>query len=525
MQLFPYQKDLVQNIKAEIQKGFRRICVVLSTGGGKTATFSFIAAAALAKKMASTTDLSVDKSVLILTHRTELLTQSHGTLSRFGVTAGIIKAGFTPNRMAGVQVASVSTLVARLPKHREKYDIIIIDECHHATAPTYKKILEHFNPGLVLGFTATPERADGTGLADVFDSMVIGPPLRELIRMGRLCRPVTIRPETELDVSEVRIKGKDFDEKELEKVVNTKSITGDVVSHYLKFGNNMPGCAFCVSVKHAETVAAAFNDAGIPSAAVYGDMKPGERKEILKGLEDGSVKIITSCDLISEGFDLPAIGVAILLRPTMSLGLYIQQVGRALRVYPGKEKAIVLDHAGNYFRHGLITQNFKWSLQGREKKQKKSDPQEVEIKTRQCSECFAVYEPAPKCPECGCGSKPQPRQIKTKSGRLIVVPDDLDLYLIGDIPDDYAGTPSQWAEEKLSQERQERQKEAAKLEKQRQKTEAEIRKKQIQRERNAARTIDKLLEFCKKWGYPDSYAYQIERARKFKNDEYIKSMT
>ena len=267
MQLFQYQNDVVFDIKKAIKKGYRRICAVLSTGGGKTAIFSHIAASALAKKMISDPDLLFNKSVLILTHRTELLTQSHGTLSRFGVVGGIIKACFTPNKMAGIQVASVSTLVARLPKHREKYDIVIIDECHHATAPTYKKILEHFNPGLILGFTATPERADGTGLGDVFDYMVIGPPLRELIRMGRLCRPVTIRPETELDVSGVRVKGKDFDEKELETIVNTKSITGDVVAHYLKFGNNMPGCAFCVSVKHAEHVAAAFNDAGIPSAA------------------------------------------------------------------------------------------------------------------------------------------------------------------------------------------------------------------------------------------------------------------
>ena len=156
---------------------------------------------------------------------------------------------------------------------------------------------------------------------------------------------------------------------------------------------------------------------GYAAEAVDGAMDDADRKRILDGLGNGSVQVVCSCDLISEGTDIPAIACAILLRPTMSEGLYIQQVGRALRTMDGKEHAIILDHVGNVLRHGLPDMEREWSLEGRPKgKRKTSD--EPTIGVKQCKSCFAVFAPAPQCPECGAAVEMQGRKIEHVDGEL-----------------------------------------------------------------------------------------------------------
>lgn len=379
----------------------------MPTGAGKTVVFSYIASTAGAK----------GNKTLILVHRIELLRQTSGKLSAFDVDHGLINPKFTPKPFATSQVASVQTIVRRMEKMNFKPDLIVIDEAHHATAGTWRKIIDHYPDAKVLGVTATPIRTDGGGLDQLFDDLILGPQIQELIDLGFLCKPLVYAPET-IDMSGVKVTAcGDYNNDEIEILVDKPQITGNAVHHYKRLCGGAPAVAFCVSVAHAEHVAAEFRAAGIRAEAVDGSMSDDDRKRILEGLGNGSVQVVASCDLISEGTDIPAIGAAILLRPTKSLGLYLQQVGRALRPYGGKEYAVILDHVGNVMRHGLPEWDREWSLDGMKKKKRGNRDME-EFKVRQCPSCYACHKPAPTCPQCGHEYKVEAREIEEVDGEL-----------------------------------------------------------------------------------------------------------
>lgn len=414
LKLREYQDNTVNNIRRSYQSGNKAPLAVLPTGGGKTIIFSYIAASAVAK----------GKKAWILVHRVELLRQTSEKLSWAGVRHGLVNPLYTPDLSAKCQVASVQTLVKRVDRYRQhiKPDLIIIDEAHHATASTYRQIIEAFPEAKVLGVTATPVRSDGKGLGalsgGLFDDMVIGPQISELIAMGFLVKPIVYAPTERLDLSGIKIKMGDYDKKEVEVRVDKPTITGNAVAHYTKLCAGAPAVAFCVSISHAEHVAEEFRAAGYRAYAVDGSMDDGERKRILNGLANGSVQVVCSCDLISEGTDIPAIGCAILLRPTQSTGLYIQQVGRALRPCEGKEYAIILDHVGNVLTHGMPDDDREWSLDGEEKKKKKKKKQEATVRVKQCPNCYAMHNPMPVCPHCGHKYEVEAREIKQEDGEL-----------------------------------------------------------------------------------------------------------
>ena len=282
----------------------------------------------------------------------------------------------------------------------------MIDEAHHATAGTWRTIIEAMPKAWILGVTATPIRGDGNGLGveagGIFDDLVEGPQVSQLIAGGYLVKPVIYAPTEQLDLSGIRMRMGDYDAHELAERMDKPSITGNAVEHYKRLADGLPAVAFCVSVKHAQHVAEQFKAAGYRAAFVDGQAEDDERKRILNGLGNGSIQVVTSCDLISEGTDIPAIGVAILLRPTQSTGLYIQQVGRALRPCAGKDRAIILDHVGNVLRHGLPDDVREWSLDGLPRRKKKKKEDELPpLRIAQCKQCYAVHEPAPVCPHCG----------------------------------------------------------------------------------------------------------------------------
>lgn len=392
LSLRPYQQSAVDGIRASLLAGNRAPLLVLPTGGGKTIVFSYIAATTAMKS----------KRVLILVHRIELLRQTSEKLHMASVDHGLINAKFSASYYKPVQVASVQTLVKRIHKIAPP-DLIIVDEAHHATAGTWRKIIEAFPNAYVLGVTATPVRGDGTGLGKesggIFDDIVIGPQIGELISMGYLVKPKVFAPQERLDTSVFRTKMGDYDKQQVEQVMDKPTITGNAVQHYMKACPGQPAVVFCVTVKHAEHVAEQFRLAGFRAYSVDGSMEDEVRKRILGGLGNGTVDVVCSCDIISEGTDIPAISAAILLRPTKSLGLFIQQVGRALRTAPGKEYAIILDHVGNTLLHGMPEWDREWSLDGDEKqKRSKSEPT---IRVDQCESCFAMFQPAPACPHCG----------------------------------------------------------------------------------------------------------------------------
>lgn len=401
IQLRPYQQNGVDNIRKSFINGSRSPLFVLSTGGGKTVIFCHIAQQTALK----------NKRVLILVHRVELLRQTSKALTKSGVRHGLMNPKYTPDLKASVQVASVQTLVNRLDKIPAP-DLIVIDEAHHATAGSWRKIIEYYPKARILGVTATPIRGDGKGLgvhaSGVFDDLVIGPPISDLIDMGFLVKPIIYAPKKQLDFSSVKIVRGDYDKAQVTEIMDKPTITGDAVDHYKKLCSGVPAIVFCVSVSHAEHVAQSFRDSGYRAYSVDGTMDDSTRSRILGGLGNGTIDVVTSCDLVSEGTDIPAVGCAILLRPTQSTGLYLQQVGRALRIADGKTEAIILDHVGNVMSHGFPDDHREWSLDGKKKRSRKQI-QEAALDVHQCEKCYAVSKPVPVCPYCG-----HVREVKTR---------------------------------------------------------------------------------------------------------------
>jgi len=384
-QLRDYQIKFVDDIRSAMRTN-KRIIAVAPTGSGKTLTFTSMAIEA-AKR---------GHRVLITTHRREIQRQTVRKLYELGEVVGQIASGVPMMQSYPIQVGMIGTLPNRLHLVH-KPSMIIVDESHHILASSWKRVLEYWGDVPAIGFTATPIRLDGRGLGTdgLFTKIVEGPSIRWLVKNGYLSMPIVYRHPNEIQAN-FKIKGGDYDTKEQEVVFSRGTVLGDVLEHYKKHLNGKPTVAFCSTVEHSKLVADMFNQAGYKAEAVYGNMGDKERDNAIAGLADGRVQIITSCDVISEGMDVPGIVGCILLRRTLSLSLFLQQCGRALRLAPGKTHAIILDHAGNYKIHGSVLSEREWTLEGR-KKEKKAEP-----KMTECPVCYAIWEgTVQKCVSCG----------------------------------------------------------------------------------------------------------------------------
>ena len=385
---------------------------------------------------------SKGRVVYLLCHRAELVKQISATLARFGcqhqiiAPAPIIRQAQVEqfkahgrtfvHQTARVFVASVQTLVKRLDAYPAP-DLIVIDEAHHLTTDsTWGRIVEHFPRARLLPVTATPIRLDGRGLGigagGVADDLVMGPAMSDLIEGGFLSPYRIYAPPNALDLKGVRTRAGDYAKDQLSAAVDKPAITGDSVEHYQRLARGKRAVVFCVSVAHAQHVAAEFQSAGIPSEFLDGTLDALERDRIIKRFEAGETLVLSSCDIVSEGFDLPAIEVAILLRPTQSLALYLQQVGRALRTFPGKREAIILDHVGAVMTHGLPDEDREWSLDGVKKGKRRKDDADDEPgidRISTCPKCFTIHLPAPACPTCGHTYPERARKIEQHDGELV----------------------------------------------------------------------------------------------------------
>lgn len=397
-----YQSQILDDVRDKFRRGSTRVLLVSPTGSGKTVIFCLITKGAAEK----------GNLVWIVTHRNEILDQISRTLKEMGVDHGLIASGERANAAARVQVASIGTLVNRLTKFPMP-NIVIVDEAHHAIAKSWTGLFAHLGKTKVLGVTATPERLDGRGLGDIFDSMVLGPSVAWLIENGFLAKPVYYAPRTIMDFSRVKRIAGDYAKGEIDEMMNKPSITGDVIKHYNTYLPGKTAVAFCNSIKHATNVSEAFCNAGIKSAVIEGNMSREQRQGIIKDLASRNIHVLTSCELISEGFDLPSVNGAILLRPTNSLAMYLQQVGRCLRPKSDQSEAIILDHVGN-LEHGLAEEPRDWSLEGAAKNRREK---EAILETRQCEECFRVYM-GTTCPECGAVRQSKAREIEIREGEL-----------------------------------------------------------------------------------------------------------
>ena len=412
--LRPFQDTAVTEIRGAYMAGFRRVLFVLPTGGGKTFTFVYIAEQAAIR----------GNRVCVLVHRQELVDQASRSLHAIGCRHGIIAAGYRQDLSHTVQVASVQTLARRLHTLPDDFfQLLIVDEAHHAVAGTWAKVLAAMPRAHVLGVTATPERLDGRGLGDQFETLIEGPDAAWLTANDFLV-PARIFAPPGLDLSGIKRfdtkKGKHDSEDRLRR-----QAMGDAVSHYrrtIEPHHNGTAIAFCVSVAHAEAVAEAFRSQGIAAAMLDGTMDRGERRRLIADLGAGTLKVLTSCDIISEGTDIPSVTGGIGLRPTDSLGLHLQQMGRILRPCPGKEHAVWNDHVGNCHRHGLPTDPREWSLDGRTKRGKKAPSDALPCKV--CDTCFATLPSAePVCPICGhVFPPPARRELTIVDGTLEELP-------------------------------------------------------------------------------------------------------
>lgn len=384
--------------------GDRRFLLGDFTVTHNTACFSYIARGIQANS----------KRVLTCAHRRELLKQISGAMTSWGVNHAVFTADSRGTPRAPVVVASVFTLANRL-KHFPEPDLIIIDEAHHAAlGTTWSKVINQFPRARILGVTATPQRLDGRGLGDNFDVMVEGPSVAELTAMGWLSPAEVYAPKHALDLRGIKVRGGDYVASELTAAMDKPSITGNAVEHYARLANGKRAVVFCCSIQHAEDVAEEFRGGGFRAEHIDGGMEDYERDAALYRFATGETQVLTSCDLISEGFDLPTIEVAILLRPTKSLGLYLQQVGRAIRPMEGKARTLILDHAGNTAEHGFIDEPRTWTLDARERK--KAGPSAPPV--RVCPKCYAMHKPGPVCPKCGHVYEVTGREVQQVDGEL-----------------------------------------------------------------------------------------------------------
>jgi superfamily II DNA or RNA helicase len=400
--LRPYQQQLVNEIRGQYQLGRKSVLAVLSTGGGKTYIFSYIAQSAARK----------GNRVCILVHRAELLEQASRSLKAMCIPHGLIQAGRGMNLTHAVQVASVGTIARRLHLlPRDFFQLVVVDEAHHTTAGTWSNVVDHFHTAHLLGVTATPIRGDGRGLGEHYEAMVQGPTAAWLTDNGFLAQAKVLAPPG-FNGAGLRKRMGDYDTKQAEQRVT--EIHGDCYSHYCRHLSGQTAIAFCCSVAHAEAVADLFRRQGIAAASIDGTMDGPTRRGLLEDLGTGRLKVLTSCALIGEGVDVPSVGGCIMLRPTQSVGLHLQMIGRCLR--PSDDKvAVVLDHVGNTLRLGHHLEDREWSLDGVKKRDREKAPS-----VKVCPVCFAANPAnAQICVECRHEFRSEVRELRVVDGELV----------------------------------------------------------------------------------------------------------
>ena len=287
-------------------------------------------------------------------------------LSSAGITHGRIQSGYLMTSNI-VQVRMAQTVANRLDAIQEP-DLLVIDDANHFVCTTYSGIVKKWRNAKIRGVTATPERLDGVGLGEAFEEMVLGPDVRELIDDGHFASYRYLAPNMPIDLSRVRCVGGDFNAGDLAAVVDQNGITGDVVEHYIRHLPGRTAIAFCITIAHAKHVAGRFRDNGIPAASIDGTMSSHPRHNLVNRLRVGDIFVLTSCDIVSKGFD------AILARPTQSFAFFRQQVGRCLRPRATVEAAVIMDHAGNVFRRRLPDAPHEWLLNSRKRTQAEHKP-------------------------------------------------------------------------------------------------------------------------------------------------------
>lgn len=377
--LRPYQKDLYNGICESFHRGNKKVIGTLSCGGGKTAIMSHMADKAQQR----------GKTTWIILPRIEILEQTTNALRSFQIPQDRIYAG-------------MAITYANHRKELPRPDLMLFDECHLSVSNTYWKIANEFPDAYIVGMTASPCRTDNKPLGDLYTDIINGKQTDWLIE-NRYLSPY--------EYYSVPVVGEEVSDNALdyEHMMMDSKIYGEVISSWRKFADGLQTVVYCTSIKHSKDTAKQFNDNGINAMHIDGTTPQNERKRIVDLFRKGEITVLCNCDLISMGFDMPDIGCVMLLRPTNSLGLYIQQSGRALRFKEGKT-AVVIDMVSNFVRFGLPDEYRDWDLEHEVKH--KSHNADGSFSIRVCPECFQTFRTAPVCPYCGAEYPVKGRELK-----------------------------------------------------------------------------------------------------------------
>ena len=331
----------------------------------------------------------------MLTHRQELKEQHEKLFRSLGIT--------------NARVAMILTEANRLGQH-EKPALIVTDEAHLSRSNSWMRVLEHYNAWTV-GFTATPVRLDGKPLGDVYSTLIEGVDVKWLIANQNLA-PYEYYAPTLVETDGLRTVAGDYVVSDLEKLMNERAIYGDIIESYRKFAGGERAIAYCVSVRHAESTAEAFNSAGVRAEALSAGTPQRLRRKVLDDFRSGKITVLCNVGIISEGVSIDEVTCCMLLRPTESVALGIQQMMRCMRYLPGKV-ATIIDFVGNYTRIGLPDDDREWSL-GEPLKRKQRTDGNGDFYIRTCPECYMTFKTAPVCPFCGAEYPLHPREIKAR---------------------------------------------------------------------------------------------------------------
>lgn len=415
MSLRPYQQSALSSLRGAIGTGAKRVILVLPTGAGKTHIAKAVIEGAVAK----------GKRVLFLAPRRELIYQVSDKLKSAGVWHGLIMAGEPTHRGCAVQVASFDTLHARGMRtnriHMPQADVLIVDEAHLSIADTRKAIIQSYPDAIVIGLTATPARADGRGLGEIYEDLVEGANIRTLTEDGFLV-PVRYFAPSEPDLAGVKLnRDGDYVEKQLSGRMNQPQLVGDIVSNWLRLANGRSTVVFCVDRKHSRHVCDEFLAHGVKAEHLDGETPQNERADILRRVDSGEITVLCNVFVATYGLDIPRLSVAVLARPTRSIALYLQTCGRVLRPFEGKSDALIIDHAGAVKDHGFVDSFVPWSLDAdttvRERKEA-AQREKGEAKEITCHNCATVFKARRSCPTCGMQIVPESRAIPTHEADL-----------------------------------------------------------------------------------------------------------
>lgn len=403
------QEDVLRAARAAL-KEHQSIIIQCPTGWGKTALATVIAKNATERC----------NRVIFSVHRKQLLKQTTNTFNLVGLPHGTIASGHPFDRYQYAQVASINTLRNRLDGYPAK--LLVVDEAHLAASATWSKVIKHYKDSgaKIIMLTATPQRLDGRPLGALATHIVTGPPVRHLMDIGILSDYRAFAP-SRLNLEHLHTRMGDYITSEIEAEMDKASIVGSAIEAWRKFANGKRTICFAVSRAHGKRMLADFNTSGIPAVYMDGDTPDNERQRLIADFADRRAMVLINVALCTEGFDLSAqigrevpIEAGIFLRPTKSLALAMQMIGRCLR--RKSEPAVLLDHVNLMLNHGLPDDVRTWSLDGKAGALKNADRA---VSVCCCDKCFAIYRPARACPMCGHVREVDGRKVSEVEGELI----------------------------------------------------------------------------------------------------------